>query len=426
VRRRISKQRKAEVEVAYRRVVITGLGAITPLGNTAAECWDKALKGISGIDVLTLLDPDLFTSKISGEVRNYDVDEHFDRAQARKLDRYTQFAMIASREAYKMSGLGSDGIDPTRLGVIIGSGIGGIHTLENEYLVVLERGTDRISPFFCPKMIGNMAAGMVAIDLNAKGVNYATITACATSGHAIAGALDSIRLGRADAIIAGGSEAPMTLLGLGGFCAMKALSTRNDDPKHASRPFDRDRDGFVIAEGAAVILLEEYEFARARGADIIAEVAGCGMTCDAFHMTAPADGGEGAARAMKLAVEEAGMSTSDVDYVNAHGTSTQLNDPNETAAIRTALGKRADEVMVSSTKSVTGHLLGAAGAAEAMFTALALRHGMVPPTATLENPGEGCDLDYVPQKARKADIEFALSNSLGFGGHNVTIALRKV
>lgn len=413
--------------MAYRRAVITGLGAITPLGNTASECWEKAVGGVSGIDVLTLLDPELFTSKISGEVRDYEVEDHFDRKTARKLDRYTQFAMIASREAYRTSGLDESGIDPTRLGVIIGSGIGGIHTLENEHIIALDRGPGRISPFFCPKMIGNMAAGMVAIDLGAKGVNYSTITACATSGHAIAGALDAIRLGRADAILAGGSEAPITLLGLGGFCALKALSTRNDDPKHASRPFDRDRDGFVIAEGATVLMVEEYEFARARGADIIAEVAGCGMTCDAFHMTAPAEGAEGAARAMKLAIEEAGMSPGDVDYINAHGTSTQLNDPNETAAIKTALGESAArDVIVSSTKSVTGHLLGAAGAAEAMFTALALKNGIVPPTATLENPGEGCDLDYVPQKARKSDIEFALSNSLGFGGHNVTIALRKV
>jgi len=413
--------------VAYRRAVITGMGAITPLGNTAPVCWDNALNGRSGIRRLTLLDPSLFTSKISGEVRNFDANEHFDRKLLRKLDRNTQFAIVSSREAYNGSGIGESGIDPTRLGVIIGSGIGGIHTLESEHIVALDRGPDRISPFFCPKMISNMAAGMVAIDLGAKGINYATITACATSGHAVAGAFDAIRLGRADAILAGGTEAPITLLGLGGFCAMKALSTRNDDPEHASRPFDRDRDGFIIAEGAVVLLIEEYEHARARGAEMIAEVVGCGLTCDAFHMTAPAEGAEGAARAMKLACIEAGMRPDQIDYINAHGTSTRLNDINETMAIKTVLGEdAARKVLVSSTKSVTGHLLGAAGAAEVMFTALALKNGIVPPTATLENPDEGCDLDYVPGQARKADIQFALSNSLGFGGHNVTVALRKV
>ncbi len=409
----------------YKRVVITGTGIIGPVGKTADESWNNALSGISGIRRMSLIDPEQFTSQIAGEVRDFDPLDHFDRKLEKRIDRYAQFAMIAAREAYYGSKIEGH-VQPERLGVIIGSGIGGIATLENEHKVAMERGVGRINPFFCPMMISNIAAGRVGIDLNAKGLNLATVTACATSGHAIAISLDMIRMGRADAILAGGSEAPITLTGVGGFCQLKALSTRNDDPETASRPFDKDRDGFVISEGGAVLLMEELEHARSRGADIIAEIVGAGMTCDAYHITAPAEGGEGSARAMVLAMEDAGITPADVDYINAHGTSTQLNDINETEAIKSALGlEKAMGTPVSSTKSVTGHMLGAAGAVEAIFTAFSLREGILPPTATLVEPDAGCDLDYVPGKARKADITYALSNSLGFGGHNVTITLKK-
>ena len=408
-----------------KRIVITGVGTISPVGLTVSESWKNALAGHSGVRRMTIVDPKEFSSQIAGEVKNFDPLDYFDPKLAKRTDRYTQFAMIASREAYNDSGLEGE-INPERLGVIIGSGIGGITTLEKEHKVALERGVRRINPFFCPMMISNIAAGRVGIDIGAKGLNLATVTACASSGHAIAIATDMIRLGRADAILAGGSEAPLTLTGVGGFCALKALSTRNDDPETASRPFDRDRDGFVIAEGGAVVVLEEMEHALNRGADIYAEVVGSGMTCDAFHITAPSEGAEGSARAMKLAMEDAGIEPEQVDYINAHGTSTVLNDINETMAIKTALGEgNARRIMVSSTKSVTGHMLGAAGAVEAIFTSFALRDGIVPPTTTLMIPDEGCDLDYVPGRARKAELTYALSNSLGFGGHNVTIALKK-
>lgn len=408
-----------------KHIVITGIGAISPVGLTVAESWESALAGRSGVRRMTLVDPEEFSSQIAGEVKGFDPLDHFDHKLAKRTDRYTQFAMIASREAFADSGLEGN-ISPERLGVIIGSGIGGINTLEREHKVALDRGVRRISPFFCPMMISNIAAGRVGIDIGAKGLNFATVTACASSGHAIAIGTDMIRLGRADAILAGGSEAPLTLTGVGGFCALKALSTRNDDPETASRPFDRDRDGFVIAEGGAVVVIEELEHALNRGADIYAEVAGSGMTCDAFHITAPSEGADGSARAMKLAMEDAGIEPDLVDYINAHGTSTKLNDINETIAIKTVLGEeKARRILVSSTKSVTGHMLGAAAAIEAIFTCLALREGIVPPTATLVNPDEGCDLDYIPGRARKAELTYALSNSLGFGGHNVTLALKK-
>ena len=407
------------------RVVITGTGIIGPAGNTSSENWKNALAGKSGVRRMSLVDPENFTSRIAGEVKDFDPLDHFDRKLAKRIDRYTQFAMVASREAYSQSNI-QGSIDPERFGIIIGSGIGGITTLEREHKVALERGARRINPFFCPMMISNIAAGRVGIDMGAKGLNFSTVTACASSGHAIAIAYDMIRLGRVDYILAGGSEAPITLTGVGGFCQLKALSTRNDDPQTASRPFDKDRDGFVIAEGGAVVMLEEYQHAVDRGAEIIAELVGAGMTCDAYHITAPAEGGEGSARAMKIAMESAGISPSDVDYINAHGTSTVLNDINETKAIKTAMGlENAMKTPVSSTKSVTGHMLGAAGAAEAIFTSFALKNGILPPTATLQNPDEGCDLDYVQGSSRPADIRYALSNSLGFGGHNVTIALKK-
>ncbi|MBN1434853.1 beta-ketoacyl-ACP synthase II [Candidatus Fermentibacterales bacterium] len=410
------------------RVVITGMGLISCIGKDTRENWQNAIDGKSGIRRITLIDPEPFTSQVAGEVRGFDPEAVLDRRIVKRADRYTQFALVASRAAWNHAGLSDSRTDPDRLGVIIGTGIGGIGTLEEEHVKALERGVDRISPFFCPMMIGNMASGMVAIDLGAKGINFATMTACATSGHAIAASYDAIKLGRADVIMAGGSEAPITVMGLGGFCALKAVSTRNDDPPTASRPFDRGRDGFVMAEGAAVVVLEEYEHARKRGAEILAELIGIGMTCDAYHMTAPPEGGEGAARSMSLAMREAGLAPEDVAYLNAHGTSTELNDIYETQAIKTAFGEDVarKKLLVSSTKSVTGHMLGAAGAMELALTVLAMRESVIPPTATLEVPGEGCDLDYVPREARKADIRYALTNSFGFGGHNVTLAIGRV
>lgn len=409
-----------------KRVVITGLGVFSPIGNTVSEAWENAVAGKSGVARLSTLDPELFTSQVAGEVKDFDPAEILGPKNARRNDRYTQLAMAAADQAWKTSGLSENTIDPERVGVIIGSGVGGMETFESQHTIAMDRGPRRISSLFVPMMISNMAAGQVAININAKGPNFATVTACASSTHAVASSVDAIKLGRAEVMVTGGSEAPLTLMSIGGFCSMKALcATFNDNPTKASRPFDKDRSGFVIAEGACILVLEELEHAIARGADIIAEVVGVGMSCDAHHITAPAPGGEGCARAMKMAMNDAGMTPEDVDYINAHGTSTNLNDINETAAIRTALGKHADKVMVSSTKSVHGHMLGATGGMEIMLTALSLQNGIVLPTATHENPGEGCDLDYVPGTARKIDIQCALSNSLGFGGHNVCIALRK-
>jgi len=382
--------------------------------------------GKSGIGRLSVIDPEHFTSQVAGEVKNFNAEEHLGLKAVRRNDKYTQFAMVAAKAAWVDSGLSDLNMDPERIGVIIGSGVGGLQTYEEQHTIALERGPERISSLFVPMMISNMAAGQVAIDLGAKGPNFATVTACASSTHAIATAVDAIKLGRADAMITGGSEAPLTIMSVGGFCSMKALSTAfNSEPERASRPFDKDRDGFVIAEGAAILVIEELEHALARGADIVAEITGIGMSCDAHHITAPAPGGEGCARSMIMAMKDAGITPEEVDYINAHGTSTQLNDVNETEAIKTALGAHASKVMISSTKSVHGHMLGATGSMEIILTALALKHGIVPPTATHEVPGEGCDLDYVPRTARRADIRNALSNSLGFGGHNVSIALRK-
>ena len=409
-----------------KRVVITGMGVLSSIGNSVSKAWENAISGKSGVTRLSIIDPEPFTSQVAGQVKDFDPAVTLDPKSARRNDRYTQFAMVAARQAWEESGLSEESINPERVGVIIGSGVGGMETFEKQHTIALDRGARRISSLFVPMMISNMAAGQVAIDLNAKGPNFATVTACASSSHAIACAVDSIRLGRAEVMVSGGSEAPLTLMSIGGFCSMKALCTTfNDEPEKACRPFDKDRSGFVIAEGSCILVLEELEHAKARGANIIAEIAGAGMSCDAHHITAPAPGGEGCARAMTMAMNDAGMVAEDIDYINAHGTSTNLNDINESAAIRLALGKQADKVMVSSTKSVHGHMLGATGGMEIMLTALALKNGIVPPTSTHENPGEGCDLDYVPKTARKADIKCALSNSLGFGGHNVSIALRK-
>ncbi|MEA3267223.1 MAG: beta-ketoacyl-ACP synthase II, partial [Candidatus Fermentibacteria bacterium] len=343
-----------------KRVVITGLGVLSPIGNTTSEAWENAIAGKSGVTRLSIIDPDLFTSQVAGQVKDFDAVELLGPKRARRNDRYTQLAMAAAAQAWEDSGLSEKSIDPERVGVVIGSGVGGMATFEKQHSIGLERGPRRISSMFVPMMISNMAAGQVAIDLNAKGPNFATVTACASSSHAIASSVDAIRLGRAEVMVTGGSEAPLTMMSVGGFCSMKALCTTfNDEPEKASRPFDKDRSGFVIAEGACILVLEELEHAVARGAHIIAEVSGVGMSCDAHHITAPAPGGEGCARAMRMAMSDAGMAPGDVDYVNAHGTSTNLNDINETAAIRGALGDHAYKVMVSSTKSVHGHMLGA-------------------------------------------------------------------
>ncbi len=412
--------------MSEKRVVITGLGALSPIGNSPLEAWQNAIAGNSGIRRLSVVDPELFTSQVAGEVKNFDAADFIGPKAVRRNDKYTQFAMVAARNAWEDSGLGDSGIAPERAGVIIGSGVGGLQTYEEQHTIAMERGPRRISSLFVPMMISNMAAGQVAIDLNAKGPNFATVTACASSSHAIACSVDAIRLGRAEVMVTGGSEAPLTLMSVGGFCSMKALcATFNDQPEKSSRPFDRDRSGFVIAEGSAIIVIEELQHALKRGANIIAEITGVGMSCDAHHITAPAPGGEGCSRSMIMAMNDAGINPCDVDYINAHGTSTLLNDVNESAAIRSSLGEHASKVMVSSTKSVHGHMLGATGAMEIILTAYALKNGIIPPTATHENPGEGCDLDYVPKTAREVSINNALSNSLGFGGHNVTLALSK-
>jgi len=413
--------------LSHRRVAVTGIGVRSPIGSTPEEVWDNAVNGRSGIGRIACFDPSDFTSQIAGEVKDFDPAALFGAADARKCDRFAQFARAAALDAWRNSGLESFGPVPERVGVIVGSGVGGIGTFQEQMKTAMERGPRRISPFFVPMMISNMACGHVAIDLNARGLNYCTVTACASGGHAMAAALDAIRLGRADVVLAGGSEAPITFMALGGFCSLKALSTGfNDRPTQACRPFDRDRDGFVIAEGGAVLVLEAMEHARARGAEILAELVGAGMTSDAFHITAPAEGGEGSRRAMLEAMKDGGINPEEVDYINAHGTSTQLNDISETIAVIEALGAdNARKVMVSSTKSVHGHMLGAAGSMEAALTCLALKHGVVPPTVNHENPGEGCVLDYVPGAAREVPVKVALSNSLGFGGHNVTLAFRK-
>ena len=410
-----------------RRAVVTGMGVVSPVGSDLESFWGNIRSGVSGIGPITSFDVSQYASQIAGELSGYDPDQHLDRKERRRMDEFACYAMAAARMAREDSGIDVGSDDPKRLGVIVGSGVGGLKTLEAQHSVLLDRGPSRCSPFMIPQMIVNMASGLIAIDLNAKGPNYAVVSACATAAHSMADALRLIQRGEVDVMFTGGSESPVCPLGVGGFSAMKALSTRNDAPEHASRPFDRDRDGFVIAEGAAVLVLEELEHARKRGAKIYGELAGAGLTCDAYHITAPSETGEGAARAMQQALRDAGANPEETDYVNAHGTSTQLNDKFETRAIKTALGEEnARRVMVSSSKSMTGHLLGAAAGIESAVCLLALRDGVVPPTINQENADPECDLDYVPNEARRADIKLALNNSLGFGGHNACLAFRKV
>jgi len=408
-----------------RRVVVTGLGALTPLGNTTDEFWAGLRDGRSGIGPITKFDATGFPTRIAGEVRDFDPLKYVDRKDARRLDPYLMYAMAAAIMAVEDSGLDAAKTDPTRFGVMIGSGIGGITTLLDAHQNMLTKGPDRVSPFFIPMLIINMASGLVSMRFGAKGPNSSVVTACATGNHAIGDAFKIIQRGDADVMLAGGAEAIIVPLTIAGFCSMKAMSTRNEEPEKASRPFDLDRDGFVCGEGAGVVLVEALDHARARDARVYAEVVGYGMTGDAHHMTAPDPDGDGAYRAMRAALADGGLAPEDVGYVNAHGTSTPYNDKFETLAIKRAFGDHARRLAVSSTKSMTGHLLGAAGGIEAIATVLALHHGILPPTINYETPDPDCDLDYVPNHARKQDVEVALSNAFGFGGTNATLAFRK-
>jgi 3-oxoacyl-[acyl-carrier-protein] synthase II len=415
------------------RVVVTGLGALTPVGNTVEEFWDALTQGKSGVGPITKFDAETktaggefqFATRIAGEVRNFDELKYVDKKEARRLDPYLKYAMACAVMAVEDSGLDTGKVDSTRFGTLIGSGIGGITTLLENHKTILDKGPDRVSPFFVPMLIINMASGLVSMRFNAKGPNSSVVTACATGNHAIGDAFKLIQRGAADAMIAGGAEAIIVPLTIAGFCAMKAMSTRNDEPQKASRPFDADRDGFVCGEGGGVVVLESLEHAQRRDARIYAEVIGYGMTGDAHHMTAPDPEGDGAARAMVGALADARITPGEVGYINAHGTSTPYNDKFETLAIKRVFGEHARKVAVSSTKSMTGHLLGAAGGIEAIASVLALHHGILPPTINYETPDPDCDLDYIPNQARKQDVELALSNAFGFGGTNATLVFRK-
>ena len=411
-----------------KRVVITGLGTINPLGHNVPEFWDNLIKGVSGAGPITRFDASNFRTQFACEVKNYEPTEYFDKKEVRKMDLYTQFGLIAAREAIKDSALNLEQEDKKRIGVIWGAGIGGLQTFYEECAAfALGDGTPRFNPFFIPKMIANMAGGMISIEFGLKGPNYATVSACASSAHALVDALNLIRLGKADVIVAGGSEAAITIPGVGGFNALKALSTRNDDPKTASRPFDVDRDGFVIGEGGAGLVLEEYEHAVKRGAKIYAELAGGGSTCDAYHMTAPDPEGEGACDVMLSALEDAGLTTEDVDYINVHGTSTGLGDVAEPKAIQKAFGEHAYGLNISSTKSMTGHLLGAAGAIEAIACVLAVKNDIFPPTINFSNLDPELDpkLNFTFNKAQERKVDVAISNTFGFGGHNACVVIKK-
>ncbi|MGC9360305.1 MAG: beta-ketoacyl-ACP synthase II [Anaerolineae bacterium] len=407
------------------RVVVTGMGAVSPLGNDLPTSWSAAVAGESGITRITHFDPEGYRSQIAGEVKNLDPNDHLDRREAKRIDPVLYYALIAGREAVADAGLAMPLENSERVGAIVASGIGGLTTTSEQVEVLLKRGPDRVSPFLVPMILPDAAASRIAIEFGLRGPNMAVTSACASGANAIGEAYATIRRGAADAILCGGSEASIVPISVAGFAAMRALSERNDDPAKASRPFDKDRDGFVIAEGAAILVLEALDHARARGARIYGEVVGYGVTDDAYHIAAPLDDGAEAARSMRLALAEAGLTPEEVDYINAHGTSTPLNDVTETRAIRAALGDAADGVPVSSTKSVTGHLLGAAGALEAAFTLKALQEGVLPPTANLDQPDPECDLDYVPHVAREVDAKVALKNSFGFGGHNVCLAFRR-
>jgi 3-oxoacyl-[acyl-carrier-protein] synthase II len=409
-----------------RRVVVTGLGVVTPLGHDLETFWKNLISGQCGIDRITAFDATAFDTKIAGEVRNFDPAPAFPSPKdVRRTDRYSQFGVYAAWSALKDSGAELDKLNCDEIGVIIGSGIGGLETTSAQIKILHERGPGRLSPFMIPMLISNMASGLFSMYQNLRGPNFATCSACATANHAIGEAWRTIKMGEAQMMFAGGAEAAIVPIGIGGFCAMKAMSTRNDDPKHSSRPFDKDRDGFVMGEGAGVVVLEELEHAQKRGAKIYCEIAGYGNTADAHHLTAPSPGGEGAARCMKMALRSGGLTIEEVNYINAHGTSTPQGDVCETQAIKTVFGERAKKIAVSSTKGATGHMLGAAGAVEMTACALAIKHGIVPPTINYQTPDPECDLDYVPNTAREMKVNAIINNSFGFGGHNASIAAKK-
>ena len=405
-------------------MVVTGQGVICPLGNSVEEFWKRLVAGESGIGPVTRFDTAAYDTRFAGEVHDFKPESVMDRKDVRRSDLFVQYAVAATTQALEQSRIQGQ-VDPTRFGVIVGSGIGGISTFEDQHRTLLEKGPNRVSPFFIPMMISDMASGQVSILFGAKGPNYCTVSACSSGAHAVGEAFRLIQNSEADVMIAGGAEAPVTPVSFAGFCSMKAMSTRNDDPARASRPFDSQRDGFVMGEGAGIVILEELEHAKKRGATILAEVVGYGATGDAHHMTAPAPEGEGAARAMQAAIDDSGLPLSEFGYVNAHGTSTPLNDKFETQAIKSVFGDHAKRVAISSTKSMTGHLLGAAGGLETIICVLALERKILPPTINYEHPDPDCDLDYVPNTARPVEARAALSNSLGFGGHNVTLALSR-
>lgn len=408
-----------------RRVVVTGIGVISPVGNDIDTFWDSIINGKSGVDYITQFDTEEYSVKIAAEVKNFSPEDYIEKKEIRRMDTFTQFAIAATKMAIKDANLTIDDSISERVGVYIGSGIGGLQTIEQQHKVLLEKGPKRVSPFFIPMLISNMASGQVSIVTGAKGPNYAPVSACATGTHAIGDAFLMIERGDADVMITGGAEASITPLAVAGFSSMRALSTRNEDPKKASRPFEKNRDGFIIGEGSGILILESLEHAQARNAKIYAEVVGFGASGDAYHLSAPAPEGEGAYRAMKMAINKANIRPDDVDYINAHGTSTEMNDKFETMAIKKTFGEKAYNMSISSTKGVTGHLLGAAGAVEGIVISLALKNGIIPPTINYETKDPECDLDYIPNKYRKKDINFAMSNSLGFGGHNATILMKK-
>ncbi|MCY8381872.1 beta-ketoacyl-ACP synthase II [Bacillus haynesii] len=407
-----------------KRVVITGLGALSPLGNDVKTSWNNAVNGVSGVGPITRVNADEYPAKVAAELKDFKIEDYMDKKEARKMDRFTQYAVVSAKMAVEDAGLDINESNADRVGVWVGSGIGGLETLEQQFETFLTKGPRRVSPFFVPMMIPDMATGQISISLGAKGVNSCTVTACATGTNSIGDAFKVIQRGDADVMISGGTEAPLTRMSFAGFSANKALST-NPDPKTASRPFDKNRDGFVMGEGAGIVVLEELEHALNRGATIYAEVVGYGSTGDAYHITAPAPNGEGGVRAMKEAIKDAGLFPENIDYINAHGTSTPYNDKFETIAIKKVFGEHAYKLAVSSTKSMTGHLLGAAGGIEAIFSVLAIKEGIIPPTINIETPDEDCDLDYVPDQARRQDVNVVLSNSLGFGGHNATLIFKK-
>jgi len=411
--------------VSQRRIVVTGMGLVCPVGNTVASAWEAICQGRSGIGPVTEFDASQLATRIAGEIRDFDVTKYIEEKDARRYDKFMHYGIAASIQAIEEAGLKSESVDPERVGFAVGAGIGGIATIESTMLTYRDKGPRRVSPFYIPGSIVNMIGGTLSIRYGFKGPNIAIVTACTTSTHNIGVAARMIRYGDADVMVAGGAEYGTTPTAMAGFISAKAMSTRNDEPERASRPWDRDRDGFVLSNGAGVIVLEELEHARRRGVPIYAELAGFGMSADAYHMTAPPEDGEGAARCMRIALADAHLNPEAVDYINAHGTSTPLGDRAESDAIKTTFGAHAYKVAISSTKSMTGHLLGAAGGAEAIFTILAMRDRLAPPTINLENPGEGCDLDYIPLHAREMDIRIAVSNSFGFGGTNGTLVLSR-